>query len=413
MTGKHDKFFKLLRLAIGSSNYIPQILKEEWRGIYAMAEKQSLLGIVFDGIQQMSDAAKIKGESMEMDVDLLMTWMGKCKQIEKRNHQLDESVGKVSAWFQKKGFRSCILKGQGNALMYPCPGHRTAGDIDIWLSGKPSEVIRFVHSIASDEKASYHHIDFPAINGIPVEVHYRPCYMQNPLHNYRLQKYFMQSAEEQFVHKVSIEDTEVAIPTVRFNVVYQLVHIYNHLFQEGIGLRQIVDYYFVIDKWHTDLTDSTDIARRMDNRYHTDLVSPSVTDLQFTDSELNSKKQYAVRKAKSVESVRSVCEKELKCLGLWKFAGAVMYVLHEVLGLSEEKMIAPMDEKRGRMLLEEILYGGNFGQHDERYGFGHGALGHNLQRLYRDLRLVRYYPAEALSEPIFRIWHFFWRKFHQ
>lgn len=102
-------------------------------------------------------------------------------------------------------------------------------------------------------------------------------------------------------------------------------------------------------------------------------------------------------------------EKVLKYLGLWKFAGAVMYVLHEVLGLSEEKMICPMDVKRGRVFLDEILSGGNFGQFDERHGFGHSFFGHNMQRLCRDFRLVRYYPAEALSEPIFRTWHFFWR----
>ena len=360
MNDIYNKFFQLLRLTIGSSTDIPLIQKEEWKCIYEIAQKQSLMGVIFDGIQKMSDATKATGDLMEMDINLLMNWMGICKQIEKRNYQLDEAVGKVTAWFEKKGFRSCILKGQGNALMYPCPGHRTAGDIDIWLSGKPSDVIQFVHSISPKEKASYHHIDFPAINGIPVEVHYRPCYLQNPRYNFRLQKYFRQSAEEQFLHKVRIGDTEVAIPKARFNVIYQLVHIYNHLFQEGIGLRQIIDYYFVV----------------------------------ISDELL---------------VIKDTLQKELKHLGLWKFAGAVMYVLHEVLGLSEEKMIAPIDEKRGKLLLTEILNGGNFGQYDERYGFGHSSFGHNLQRLCRDLRLVRYYPAEALSEPIFRIWHFFWR----
>ena len=357
----YNKFFQLLRLAIGSSTDIPQIQKEEWRSIYEIAQKQSLLGIIFDGIQKMSDATKATGDSMEMDINLLMNWMGICRQIEKRNLQLDEAVGKVTAWFEKKGFRSSILKGQGNALMYPCPGHRTAGDIDIWVSEKPSEVIQFVHSISPKEKASYHHIDFPAINGIPVEVHYRPCYLQNPLHNHRLQKYFRKTSEEQFLHKVRIEDVEFAIPTARFNVIYQLVHIYNHLFQEGIGLRQMVDYYFVL----------------------------------VNNDELL--------------VIRDTLQRELKYLGLWKFCGAVMYVLHEVLRLSEEKMIAPIDEKRGKLLLTEILNGGNFGQFDERYGFGHSSFGHNLQRLCRDLRFVQYYPAEALSEPIFRTWHFFWR----
>lgn len=374
MTTIQSKFFLLLQLGIGASDSIPHIKGDEWSEIYEIAKKQSLLGVVFDGVQKMSDAIKERGKSMEMDVDLLMTWMGKCKQIEKRNVQLNEAVGKVSNWFRKKGFRSCILKGQGNALMYPCPDHRTSGDIDIWVSGKPSEVIRFVHSVAPHEKASYHHIDFPSINGISVEVHYRPCYIQNPLHNHLLQRFFADKADEQFSHVVDVDVSKVAVPTAAFNAVYQLVHIYNHLFQEGIGLRQIVDYYFVIENLHTD---------GMEYSY-------SSTDYsKFTD--------------------KAALQDELKRFGLWKFAGAMMYVLHETLGLSEDKMITPIDVRRGKMLLEDILQGGNFGQYDERYDFGHGVIGHNLQRLYRDLRLVRYYSAEALSEPIFRLWHFFWR----
>ena len=397
MKNIQDKFFQLLRLAIGSSDVIPLIEKEEWNTIYEMARKQSLLGVAFDGVQKMSDAAKMKGESMEMDVGLLMIWLGKCKQIEKRNRQLDEAVGKVSAWFQKKGFRTCILKGQGNALMYHHPEHRTPGDIDLWVSGKPSEVILFVHSIAPAEKASYHHIDFPAFNGIPVEVHYRPCYLQNPLYNHRLQRFFAEHADEQFSNDVVLWGGKVAIPTASFNAVYQLVHIYNHLFQEGIGLRQIVDYYFVIESLPQITQINTD-----------EVYTPSKIRLSSADN--NQSAEYK----RNINGQNFVAlQRELKYFGLWQFAGAVMYVLHEVLGLSENKMIASMDVKQGKLLLEEILQGGNFGQYDERYGFGQGAIGHNLQRLFRDWRLVRYYPTEALSEPIFRIWHLFWRWGHQ
>ena len=105
---------------------------------------------------------------------------------------------------------------------------------------------------------------------------------------------------------------------------------------------------------------------------------------------------------------------ELKHLGLWKFAGAVMYVLHEALGLSEEKMIAPMDEKRGKLLLAEILNGGNFGQHFTKYGHftQQGMAKKYFLKIWRNMHFVRYFPAEALCEPIFRTWHFFWRLKH-
>ena len=73
------------------------------------------------------------------------------------------------------------------------------------------------------------------------------------------------------------------------------------------------------------------------------------------------------------------------------------------------RLIVPPNEKYGRFVLNEVLEAGNFGRHDARNWFGRSQLGHNLQRVYRDIRLVRYFPAEALCEPLFRICHFFWR----
>ena len=108
-----------------------------------------------------------------------------------------------------------------------------------------------------------------------------------------------------------------------------------------------------------------------------------------------------------------VVQKELKELGLWKFAGAIMYIMQEVFGMPASRLIVPPNEKYGRFVLNEVLEAGNFGKHDERNCFGKSQLGHNLQRVYRDMRLVRYFPAEALSEPIFRTWHFFWRLKHR
>ena len=375
----------------------------DWDAFFRFAKKQALVGVVFEGIQRLP-------KGVAPNQDLLMTWFGQSQRIHKRNILLNEATAQIYNKIRAEGFRCCILKGQGNALMYPNPHSRMPGDVDVWVNTSREEIRRLSKCLVKDNGAigeeSLNHIEM-LVNGIAVELHSTPAIMNNPLHNHRLQKWLRRNVDLQCSNIVSLpgDAGDVSVPTCAFNLIYQLFHLYHHYFYEGVGLRQIIDYYLVIDKWHTDSTDFTDISRRMDNRWHTDLT-------EFTDSELNSRNQYAEyadRKVKSVESVRSVCEKELRCLGLWKFAGAVMYVLNEVLGLSEEKMIAPMDEKRGKMLMAEILNGGNFGQYDERYGFGHSSFGHNLQRLCRDLRLVSFYPAEALSEPIFRTWHFFWR----
>lgn len=351
--------FEFLRFCIGSESEQPSSLKEaDWKALYRIAQKQALMGILFDGIQRLPSS------DMGISRDLLLQWMAQCQMLEKANVRLNDAAIQVSEWFRKKGFRTCILKGQGNAQLFPNGLHRTPGDIDIWVEGGDKRVISFVRSISPHEKACYHHIEFPSYKGVEVEVHYRPSFLLCFWYNRRLQKYYERVKEKQFSHRVKLgEQGEVAIPTAEFNLIFQLTHIYAHLMNEGIGLRQLLDYYFVL--LHADIKNVVELQRN------------------------------------------------LKHIGLWKFAGAVMYVLHEALGLPEEKMIAPMDERRGKLLLAEILSGGNFGQYDERYGFGHSSFGHNMQRLCRDLRLVRFYPAEALSEPIFRTWHFFWRLKHR
>lgn len=359
MLQQYSIFFDFLRFCIGSKSEIPSSLKEaDWKELYRIAHKQCLVGILFDGIQKLPPA------EVGMSKDLLLQWMMQCQMLEKANVRLNDAAIHVSEWFRKKGFRTCILKGQGNAQLYPNGLHRTPGDIDIWVEGGDKRVISFVRSISPHEKACYHHIEFPSYKGVEVEVHYRPSFLLCFWHNRRLQKYYERVKEKQFSHRVKLgEQGEVAIPTAEFNLIFQLTHIYAHLMNEGIGLRQLLDYYFVL--LHADIKDLAELQRN------------------------------------------------LKRFGLWKFAGAIMYIMQEVFGMPASRLIVPSNEKYGIFVLNEVLEAGNFGKYDERNRFGKSQLGHNLQRVYRDIRLVRYFPMEALSEPLFRTWHFFWRLCHR
>ena len=374
MEKQHQIFFDFIRFCIGSDSEIPSSLKEaDCKELYRIAQKQCLVGILFDGIQKLPPA------EVGMSKDLLLQWMMQCQMLEKANVRLNDAAIQVSEWFRKKGFRTCILKGQGNALMYPNPYSRTPGDIDIWVEGGDKRVISFVRSISPHEKAGYHHIEFPSYKGVEVEVHYRPSFLLCFWHNRKLQKYYERVKEEQFSHRVMLgEQGEIAIPTVEFNLIFQLTHIYAHLMNEGIGLRQLLDYYYVL------ISD--------------DLLVISDDLLVISDDLL---------------VIRDRVQKELKELGLWKFAGAIMYIMQEVFGMPASRLIVPPNEKYGRFVLNEVLEAGNFGKHDARNRFGKSKLGHNLQRVYRDIRLVRYFPAEAMSEPFFRVWHFFWRLKHR
>jgi hypothetical protein len=371
-------FFDFLRFCIGSAREIPGSLKEvDWKELYAIAQKQALLGVLFHGIQRLP-------KELAPEQKLLMQWMVMAEMIRKQNiKQFQDSV-KVCKNFENKGFANCILKGQGNALLYPDPYMRTPGDIDIYLTGGRKRVMQYINKVCPNQVMRYHHLDFPVMK-TAIEVHFTPSYMFYPVHNRRMQKWFEKVMGEQCNHRVSLPDGygEIHVPQVSFNVIYILSHLYRHIFTEGIGLRQLLDYYFVLLKWHTDLTNLTDSNNSL----------PQMTQIN-TD----------------LDALRH----ELKYLGLWKFAGAVMYVLHEVFGLSEDRMIAPMDEKEGRFLLDEIMRGGNFGQYDDRMGSkaGESKIHRYFRMNLRNLRFVKHYPTEALSEPLFRTWFAVWKKIH-
>ena len=434
---QYQIFFDFLRFCIGSAKEIPGSLKEvDWKELYAIAKKQCLVGVLFDGIK------KLPAEYVGMEKELLLQWMAESQMLEKANVRLNDAAIQVSEWFRKKGFRTCILKGQGNALMYPNPYSRTPGDIDIWVEGGDKRVISFVRSISPHEKACYHHIEFPSYKGVEVEVHYRPSFLLCFRHNRKLQKYYERVKEEQFSHRVMLgEQGEIAIPTAEFNLIFQLTHIFSHLMNEGIGLRQLLDYYYVLCDFYKVYQKSSKITPSLftlkeGSTSHPDpltlrgeggnrptrcseplrskdggpsKVSPDCAGWDRLSIEGDNSAGSTTAVTSSASTALDVVQKKLKELGLWKFAGGIMYIMQEVFGMPASRLIVPPNEKYGKFVLNEVLEAGNFGRHDARNRFGRSQLGHNLQRVYRDIRLVRYFPAEALCEPLFRIWHFFWR----
>ena len=358
--------FAFLKYSLGGKVDMNNVVVDmNWQQLYSFASKQSLHGFCFYGIERLGKEYPEELKRNPIERELLMTWMGKAQQIHRQNRKVNLVASKLFSMLREDGLRCCVLKGQGNALMYPNPYSRTPGDIDVWIDASKERIMEYTQKkFELGDDIRLQHLE-TSLDGVPVELHFFPCSMNNPIYHARLQKWFRRNADLQCSHIVGLPDGagDITIPTSAFNVVYQLCHLYHHFFDEGIGMRQIIDYYYVVSMLNVNCEMLTWLP------------------------------------------------KDLKHLGLWKFAGAVMYVLHEALGLSEKKMIAPMDEKRGKLLLAEILNGGNFGQHFTKYGgFTHQSMGKKyFLKIWRNMHFVRYYPTEALCEPFFRTWHFFWR----
>ena len=382
-------------------------------------------GLCFDGIERLGEEYREELRLNPIERELLMTWMGKAQQIRRQNRKVNLVASKLFSMLREDGLRCCVLKGQGNALMYPNPYSRTPGDMDVWIDASRERIMEYAQKkFELGDDIRLQHLE-TSLDGVPVELHFFPCSMNNPIYHARLQKWFRRNADLQCSHIVELPDGagDIAIPTTAFNVIYQLTHLYHHFFDEGIGMRQIIDYFLVVNDFSKNEIVSSKITPSLFTLKEGSTFSPSPSSSGSGDVTALRCSEPLRYKDGGPSKVSPGCAGwdrlgyacELKHLGLWKFAGAVMYVLHEALGLPEEKMIAPMDEKRGKLLLAEILNGGNFGRHFTKYGHftQQGMAKKYFLKIWRNMHFVRYYPAEAFSEPIFRTWHFFWRLKHR
>ena len=351
-------FFTLLKISVGQQAGIDCVLSDsEWNEIYAIAKKQALLGIIFDAISLMP-------KEKRPPFELLMKWVGDIQKIENANRWMNSQTTRVYSKFASEGFKPVILKGQGNALWYTNPLHRQPGDIDIWLDGGRNNIMNYVRRFLPHAKARYHHVDFPVIKNTEIEIHFTPSWLSSFCKNKKLQQCFVKWHEESCLNSVKLPDCEdeICVPSDNMNRVYLLLHIYRHFFDEGIGLRQVLDYYLLLKRGVT---------------------------------------------AKE----RGSCESKLKELGLLDFSAALMYVLQEIFGMESEYMLVNPDPKKGVFLLQEILKSGTFGIYNKNIVERENkSIQFYWSKLRYKIRFISQYPAEVFWGIIFWIWQYVWRK---
>ena len=348
----HKLFIELLQVSLGLKSEMsvaPSI--DQWKQICIISSKQALLGVAFSGVEKLP-------KDQRPPYEILSKWIDSVVRIEKCNKHLNTRVGELAKVCAEHNVQSCLLKGQGVATLYPNPLRRQAGDIDLWVRGSISETIDAFKQISPLDEICHHHAHCHLFSDTIIEIHFHPSWMYSPITNKRLRKFLSLKEDSQFGNYN--ETLSVNVTDVSFDLVFSAVHIYRHLFTEGIGLRQLLDYYYI-------LTHSTHEQR---------LEAISV----------------------------------LSSLGMAKFASALMFVLQKIFLLPDEYLITAPSEKVGMFLLEEISLAGNFGQHDARIKWRNKSLVVVFfNKIAHNLRFLRYFPSEVLWSPFWKAWHFLWR----
>lgn len=352
-------FFELIAVALHHRDALSvSPSAEAWRALFDMARRQSLVGVCFSGVERL-DAAQRPPR------DLVLQWYSLVMQIEQRNGEVTRYARELTADLQREGFEVCILKGQGVAAYYPNPLRRQSGDIDMWLRTRGGDMesdrrrtIDFVRRTTGEALARYHHVEYEVRKGMPVELHFMPTWMNDPLLNGRLQRWFEEQKGEQFAHV----ENGLHVPAPLFNVLYLLMHIQKHILEEGIGLRQLMDYYYVLLR-EGPLLDKEETGRL------------------------------------------------LRRFGMTHTAAAVMYVMKEVFALGDDCLLCRPDTGNGRFLIREMMLSGNFGKYDERFGDRRGETALHIF-IRKEKRIVRFFainPREVLWSPFFAVYQRIWR----
>ena len=353
-------FFELIKVALGNKTELSKAPSaKEWYCIYDESEKQAIAGIAFEGVQRLP-------KEQWPPQDLLFEWIGVSEQIRQKNKVVDKQTADIWGHLKKEGLDAAILKGQGIAVMYDVgckrengrsklSEYRQSGDIDIWVRGGYKRVCEYVQRTLPTEDLAYHRFHYDIFEDTEVELHHRPTLMRNLLDDRKLAKWYNSFGADSFY----LEDKGFAVPSLEFNRIFILTHIYRHFLFEGIGLRQVMDYYFVL-------------RAQNDGRCQMDDVRRVLHELRLT-----------------------------------RFAEAMMWILHTQLGLGEIYLICGMNEKEGRFVLNEITQTGNFGFTDSRYTYKHF---YKLRRqIAHGAHLLHHYPSEVIWTPIWLVYHKMWK----
>lgn len=230
------QIIELIQVAIGVREEMSQIPSDaEWECLLNESLSKGLIGITYVSVKKL---ARQPGYTLPKKV--LLNWGGNVVQLKDQNTHVSAQGERVLKYFREANFQAIILKGQSHLPNYPeeLRELRSPGDIDVWVRGESKrQVYQFVRKVSPDEDYGYLHISFPAYSDLSVEIHIRPAFLCNPFRNRRLQQW------ADGIDLATLSD----IDRFRdFNAIYQPLHLYKHLMREGITLRQLIDYYFLL-----------------------------------------------------------------------------------------------------------------------------------------------------------------------
>ena len=309
---KADTLFLLLKAELWQQSLPPgaRLDRGFYRKLMDMAQKQTVDGLL---------GASLMNQNVRLDKYDLAETMMRTGRIGEKNSLMNKELAELCDLLTRHHIKFFVVKGQTIAAQYPHPENRVSGDIDFYCYPDDFDRCKAIIqdnwqvSIDMDEEEDEQHMHFDH-NNVTYEMHFCLMKFSSRRNQSRVDEMIAQATLEH----IDIEGVSVPVLPRSLNILYTFLHLYHHLIELGVGLRQFCDVAILLHHAAHD------------------------------------------------EECKDLLRRQLRKLGFTKAFAAIQAVLFDKLGLSQEAMVLPLSKcawKYEKRILNIVFKRGNFGKY--------------------------------------------------
>lgn len=254
MTTAERDFIALIKYEAGLCGECVLSKNPDWHAIYHLAYEHTVLGILAEAVNDERikySETQIGNDSFR---DVKKQLFDDSLEIIRRNKRVNELQAKVVTLLRENNIECIVQKGQGVAQSYPNPMTRMSGDIDLLLTKedyqKAKELLLPRSTAAENEMPEDSHLEM-MFGDLSVELHASEFYYLNSEtrdnYNNLLKNVFSEEGRKQW-RSYECEGVKINLAPADFDVFYIFLHMVKHYYVNGLGMRQLIDFFLIYQK---------------------------------------------------------------------------------------------------------------------------------------------------------------------
>ena len=248
------ELFALLRLGLRNSEPERENLSDfimmsasHWERMGELAQEQGVLGVMLDGVDRLETTGY--GATRELSKELKLEWIGNVLNgYEARNQHQLAVIDDLQKKWAEYGLRMMVMKGQAIGTYYPNPMHRCPGDIDCYLFDGFAKGNEQAKKWADNVDEHWYKHSVISYKGETIENHQYFVHTREGKSSKQLNAVLVEKLNVKSEKFNVIPGTEVLVPPVMFNALFLTYHALAHFLEEGLRLKQILDWAMFLEK---------------------------------------------------------------------------------------------------------------------------------------------------------------------